>query len=108
DVRYRDRAIAIAAAMDRDFSTGDGALHFDRTADKNAFGVFAKRATPFAQNSTAARFLATLGNATHDAKYVDRAKKILAALATPRRIEERGRMVGDYLLALDEAGAFPW
>jgi hypothetical protein len=30
------------------------------------------------------------------------------AVATPGTLDDQGRMVGDYLLALDEAGAYSW
>lgn len=37
-----------------------------------------------------------------------RARRILADVATPRTLDDQGRMVGDYLLALDDAGAYLW
>ena len=33
---------------------------------------------------------------------------VLVAVATPRTLDDQGRMVGDYLLALDDAGAYLW
>lgn len=38
----------------------------------------------------------------------DRARRALAAQLTPRSLTERGRMVGELLLAFDEAAVFPW
>lgn len=106
DPGYKDAAVKIAAAMERDFGGGD--LLFAHTVDPGAAGVFKHREQPFVHNVTAARFLAALSNLTGDAAYRARAQKILAGLATPRRLDERGRMVGHYLLALDEVGSFGW
>jgi len=37
----------------------------------------------------------------------ERARRILAAIATPHT-RRQGRMLGDYLLALDDAGVYTW
>lgn len=32
----------------------------------------------------------------------------IVTIATPRTLDDQGRMVGEYLLALDDAGAYSW
>jgi hypothetical protein len=56
----------------------------------------------------AARFLAALGRATHDAAFRARAERTLAAVLTPEALEHQGSWLGAVLLALDDIGAVPW
>jgi hypothetical protein len=102
---YLATARRIADALDRDLLDAASGLYFAHTADPNAAGVFQKREHPFTHQIAAARLFAALARLTHEARYAARAKAILAAVSTPRALEERGRMLGDYLLALDEIGA---
>jgi hypothetical protein len=106
DNHYRDAALSIASAMIRDLLDESTGAFWDRTPDAAAAGVFARRNKPLAHNLLAARFLASL--ARHDASFLDRARRALAAVCTPRAVDERGRMLGELLLALDEAGVVPW
>lgn len=81
-----------------------GAL-FANTRDEAAAGVFASRRVPFEDNVMALRMLARL--ARHDDPDIARDARemivrILAAISTPEEIKARGRMLGDYLLALEE------
>ncbi|MFT3770284.1 MAG: DUF255 domain-containing protein [Minicystis sp.] len=108
EVTYRDAAVPIAEAMRRDLEDPATGAFWDRTPDPAAAGVFARRARPIAQNALAARFLAALARATGDAAWRERGRRTLAAVCTPRALDERGRMVGEILLALDEVGALPW
>jgi uncharacterized protein YyaL (SSP411 family) len=105
---YRDAALSIAAAMRRDLEDPATGAFWDHTPDGAAAGVFARRTRPFAQNVLAARFFAALGRATGDAAWKDRGRRVLAAVCTPRALDERGRMLGEVLLALDEVGAIGW
>ncbi len=101
-VRYRDAATKIAGFLEtslRDEATGAFWAH---TPDPDAFGVFARRRRPFDANARAARFLAALHRATGDAQHQVRAREVLAAIAGA--LPAQGRMIGDYLLALHEAG----
>ena len=81
---------------------------WDRTVDPNAVGVFTQRQQPFVHNVVAARLFAALSRQTGDAVWRDRSQRVLAAIATPRKLNEQGRMLGEYLLALDECGAYLW
>jgi hypothetical protein len=83
------------------------------TVDPAASGVFARREHPFAHNTLAARFLAALAAApgvapAQRALYRTRARALLAALGTPSQFAAQGRLLGEYVLAVDEVGAMPW
>ncbi len=105
---YRAAALAVAAAMTRDLADEATGAFWDRTPDPAAAGVFARRTRPFLHNVMAARFFAALGRITGDPAWNDRARRALAAVCTPRALDERGRMLGELLLALDEVGAVAW
>jgi uncharacterized protein YyaL (SSP411 family) len=99
--RYREAAIKIAAAIARELEDKASGAFFDHTVDPAAAGVFARRERSFANNLLAARFFSALAKATGDAA-------LREVMSTPRALDARGRMLGDYLLALDEAGLYPW
>lgn len=102
EARFRDAATKIATFLEaslRDETTG---AYWGHTPDPDAFGVFARRRRPFDANALAARFLAALHRATGDTEYQSRARQVLAAIAGA--LPAQGRMIGDYLLALHEAG----
>ncbi|TKD06403.1 DUF255 domain-containing protein [Polyangium fumosum] len=105
---YREAALRIADAMEKTLLDTTTGAYFAHTNDPSAVGVFARRERPFASNTLAARFLAGLGRITGDQAFGARAKRTLGAIASPRGVAEQGRMVGEFLLALDEAGVFPW
>lgn len=108
DPRYRDAAARIASVLLRDFDDPATGAFFDHTADPAAAGVFARRGRSLGNNILAARFLLALASATGDSTLRDRARRALTASSTPRALDSRGRMLGSYLLALDEAGLYPW
>jgi hypothetical protein len=85
----------------RNFLDAETGGCFEHTPDPNAAGAFTRRQQPFVHNVTCARFFAALG-------WRDRAQRVLAAIATPRNLDDQGRMVGEFLLALDESGAYLW
>jgi uncharacterized protein YyaL (SSP411 family) len=107
DPALRDAAHRIAEGIVRDLTAEDGAL-WAHTADPDAVGVFARRRKPFPENSTAARLFAAIGRLTADHAWHTRARQTLAAIASPHAIRDQGRMIGTFLLALDEAGALAW
>jgi hypothetical protein len=107
DPVYRDAALRIADAMERLLADGATGAHFAHTPDPAAVGVFARRKQPLSHNAAAAQFLATLARATGDDAFLARARKTLAAVATPRAVAEQGRLLGEFLLAIDAAGLFP-
>lgn len=108
DDRYRDAATRIAGFLTSSLLDEPTGAFWANTVDPDAAGVFARRRRPFSHNVLAARFLAALADATDDESYRERARRTLAAIATPAALDSQGRMVGPYLLALDEAGSYPW
>jgi uncharacterized protein YyaL (SSP411 family) len=105
---YRDAAVRIATAMERDLADPATGALFAHTADPAAAGVFARRDRPFIHTVTAARFLGVVARLTGDASYRERGRRVLAAIATPSAVAGRGRMLGELLLAVDEVGSYPW
>ena len=66
---------------------------------------FASRRKPFEDNVTAIRFLVKLAHSGREdarAGYAALAERALVAIARPEEIRGRGRMIGDFLLALEE------
>ncbi len=103
DARYVGTAGRIAAVLTEDFAAPGGALH-DSTLDPSAVGVFAQRRTPLSVGVLAARAFAALAVATGDVAWAVRARDALALAATPAALAAQGRMLGEFLLAADEAG----
>ncbi len=97
-------AKAIAQAMLRDLEDPKGGGFFASTPDPDAAGVFAVRRTPFEDNVTALRMLARLAkaDAAGAPAYRRAIARTLHAIATPEEIKGRGRMLGDFLIALEE------
>jgi uncharacterized protein YyaL (SSP411 family) len=108
DAKYRDAAERIALATARNFEDITTGGYLEHTSDENAAGVFTRRQQPFVHNVECVRFFAGLAKLTGEAIWRSRAQRILAAIATPRILDNQGRMVGDYLLALDDMGAYSW
>jgi len=112
DAAYREKAIKVGEAIVKNFlnESPDDAPHglWDHTVDPNAVGVFTRRQQPFEDNVQAARFFVHLNKLTGDAVWKQRASQVLGAVATPHTLDNQGRMVGDFLLALDDSGLFPW
>lgn len=103
DPVWRERAERVAKAMEeRLLDSATGAL-FAHTEDASAVGVFAQRQRPFGANVIAARLYAALGG-----DYRGKALRILGAISSPRAVAAQGRMIGEYLLALDEGGMVGW
>src|SRR5262249_7318302 len=68
DEKLRERAEAIATAMERELLDAETGAYWAQTADANAVGVFARRRQPLEENLAAARFLAALGKPAWKAK----------------------------------------
>lgn len=96
------RARAIADFMLTELVDDEGGGLFAATKDPDAVGVFATRRVPFEENVMALRLFARLARGAIDAKYKIAIDRILRAISTPEEIKARGRMLGDYLLALEE------
>ncbi len=77
------------------------------TASGQGVGVFATRRVPFDDGAVAIRALAHVARAKKTDAYNDVIASSLRAIATPDAIKERGRMLGSFLFALDEARKLP-
>ncbi len=95
-------ARAIADFMLAELVDDQGGGLFASTKDPDAVGIFAQRRVPFEDNVMALRMLVRVARATGDAKYKAAIDRVLGAISTPEEIKARGRMLGDYLLALEE------
>ncbi|MBX3189345.1 MAG: thioredoxin domain-containing protein [Labilithrix sp.] len=100
---YLREARKIADFMIGELVDDDGGGMFASTADPDAVGVFATRRVPFEDNVTAVRMFSRLARVVPDARYGVAVDRILRAISTPEEIKGRGRMLGDYLLALEES-----
>ncbi|MGH7271879.1 MAG: hypothetical protein ACREJ3_15725, partial [Polyangiaceae bacterium] len=101
---YLDAAKRLAAFLMSDLAAQGGGF-LASTPDPNAVGVLAERRVPFEDNVMAVRFLARLAHIADDASaqpYRVAIAGTLAAIGTREAIGERGRMVGDLLLAIEE------
>ena len=101
---HLDAATRIAAVMLRDMQDARGGGFFASTLDPDAAGVFATRRTPFEDNVTALRLLARLAktDTANAPAYRTAIARTFHAIATPEELKGRGRMLGDFLLALAE------
>ncbi|MGO9837836.1 MAG: DUF255 domain-containing protein [Polyangiaceae bacterium] len=88
----------------RELADPDGGFYAS-TPDTNAVGVFAVRRKPFEDNVMAVRLLARLARLLPSDTYRSAIARALAVVGTREAIEDRGRMLGDLLLALDETRA---
>ena len=103
---YAKKARAIADFMIADLTDDDTGGMFASTKDPDAVGVFATRRVPFEDNVVAVRMLSRLARAVPAPaakKYSGAIDRLLRATSKPEDIKGRGRMIGDYLLALDES-----
>ena len=103
---YAKATRAIADFMLAELLDEDSGGMFASTKDPDAVGVFAKRRVPFEDNVTALRMFSHLARALPAAdakKYGVAIDRLLRATSTPEGIKSRRRMIGDYLLALEES-----
>ncbi len=99
---WLEHAKRIAAFLGGDLFDERAGGFWASTLDPNAVGVFQVRRKPFEDNVLAIRFLARLAKRTSSEAYRTRIAGALRAIATPDQIKDRGRMLGDFLLALEE------
>jgi uncharacterized protein YyaL (SSP411 family) len=81
-------------------ATGGG--FYASTPDPDAIGVFVTRRKPFEDDVMAIRFLARLDRLAPSDAYRGPIARAIAVVGKRQTVEERGRMVGDLLLALEE------
>ncbi|WP_169928232.1 thioredoxin domain-containing protein [Labilithrix luteola] len=99
------RARAIADFMQTELAGDEGGGFFANTKDPDAAGILVRRRVPFEENVMATRMLARLVRALPASEampYRAMIDRTLRAISTPEQIADRGRMIGDYLLALEE------
>ncbi len=102
---YLDAAQRIADFMLKELVDPESGGFFASNADPDAAGVFARRRVAFEDNVAALRVLAKLvrwgpeGRREAERSAIDRA---LRAVARPEEIAARGRMIGEFLSALEE------
>jgi len=101
---YLSAARAMADFMLREMEDKAGGGFFASTVDPDAVGIFAVRRTPFEENVMAMRFLARVAKAEPQKAepYTRAIGRTIRGVATPDEIKGRGRMLGDFLLALEE------
>jgi uncharacterized protein YyaL (SSP411 family) len=100
---YADAAVKLGDAVLRDLEDKDKGGFFAASADPDAVGVFAVRRKPFEDNVTALRFFARLAHMKPtDTRYPVAIEHALRTVVTPDAIKGRGRMLGDFLLAIEE------
>jgi uncharacterized protein YyaL (SSP411 family) len=113
---YLDAAKRIAQFLLEALYDTQASGFFASTPDPNAVGVFAARRKPFEDNVMAVRFLARLSRLSTTVSkltispaspepYRAAIARTLAVVTTRAAVADRGRMIGDLLLALDEARA---
>jgi uncharacterized protein YyaL (SSP411 family) len=102
DTEWLGPAKRIADFLGSDLFDEKAGGFWSATLDPNAIGVFAVRRKPFEDNVLALRFLARLAKQSPAEGYRTLIARTLRAVATPDQIKDRGRMLGDFLLALDE------
>lgn len=108
DREYRDLARELADFMLARLVDDQGGGFFAHTEDPAAVGALAQRRKPLEENGMAARFLLELhryldGDGTEATPYGDAARAALEAVGARSGIKERGRIVGEYVLGLEEA-----
>jgi uncharacterized protein YyaL (SSP411 family) len=99
--RYLDAAKPIATFLLRELQDPRGAF-FASTPDPTAVGVLAARRKPFEDNVMAIRFLAHLSRFAPSGGYRSAIGRALSVIGTREAVADRGRMIGDLLLALEE------
>ncbi len=108
---YLDDARAVADFALAELQDHERGGFFAHTADPQAVGVFAERRRPLRDNGELARFLIDLHHLldhdSEDLPYKPAAKRALTALSSPTIIKSWGRMVGEYLLALEALAYTP-
>jgi uncharacterized protein len=100
---YLTRAKALTGFMLKELADPESGGFFASTLDPDAVGIFATRRVPFEDNVMALRLLARLshldGAAVGEQRAID---PLIRAVARPELIKKEGRMIGNFLLALEE------
>jgi uncharacterized protein YyaL (SSP411 family) len=101
DRHYLEAARPIAAFLLEELQDPSGGF-LASTPDPTAVGVLAARRRPFEDNVMAIRFLARLSRFAPADAYRGAIGRALAAIGSQEATGDRGRMIGDLLLAIEE------
>jgi len=99
---YLEAARRVASSVTGELRDDKGGGFFSSTPDPDAIGVFATRRKPFEDDVMAIRFLARMQRLVPSDATKDAIAHAIPVVSTRQAIADRGRMVGDLLLALDE------
>ena len=105
DVTLRDAAEKIAGLLQQELTDPETGALFGSTKDPDAVGVFSQRRVPFEDNVVAVRMLAKLAEVGHEdrrAAFAALAERVLEGAARPELIRGQGRMIGNFLLAIED------
>ncbi len=105
EAKYLARAQQLADVLLRDFQDPEHGGFYAQTADPDAVGVFTERRQPLRENAVAARFLIEterlLDHREQKLPYRAAARRAILALSQPKTIKSYGRIIGEYLIALE-------
>jgi uncharacterized protein YyaL (SSP411 family) len=101
---YLERALAITDFMMKELRDDESGGFFASSVDPDAVGVFSKRRVPFEDNVVLLRLLARLAKLAPAGRTDLRGAidGVLRAVARPEAIKGEGRMIGNFLIALEE------
>jgi uncharacterized protein len=99
---YLEAARRIGALLTGMLLDAKGGGFYASTPDPDAIGVFATRRKPFEDDVMAIRFLKRLDRLAPSDAYRSAIAHAIPVVGNRQAVEERGRMVGDLLLALEE------
>jgi hypothetical protein len=105
DRAWRERALAVARGVLRDFLDDKDGGFYAHTVTASTPAI--DRRKPLRANAEAARLLLKVGRLEGDASLVEAAKKALSSFASEAQVKEEGRLIGEYVLALEEEAAEP-
>jgi uncharacterized protein YyaL (SSP411 family) len=101
------RALDVGRVLRERFEDRERGGFSASTGDPAAPEALADRRFPFEENARAARFLLDLARRTGDRSFAGSAERALRAVGGPDAVKGQGRLLGDFVLALEEAAAPP-
>jgi uncharacterized protein len=103
DATHLERASQLVDFMNKELSDPESGAFFASTIDPDAVGVFSRRRVSFEDNVMALRVVAKLAKIRGTAEARALVDRVLRGVARPDGIKSQGRMIGEFLLALEEA-----
>ncbi len=102
DASFKQAAIRTGDFLLRELQAPDGLGFLAGSKDHDTPDGFETPLKPFQDNALAARFLMKLHGHTADKRFKEAAGNVLAYLSDRPLLEEQGRFLGTYLLAMEE------